>query len=143
MQTPKRFVEFTVGIQPRDHKRLLQVAREKKLTRRELVRQAILAYLDDYDKAPNREAEAVLAARLHKLENRLADLTVITCRASAQTLYLLTLPYLKGGFPQKPLKEEVFRREWQKSRSFASEFLKNARIEPIETSEAQNPDQQS
>ena len=79
-----------------------------------------------YDQGSFERCENMLEARMRKLENRLANLMVLSTRASAQTLYYMTLPYSRGGFPSRPLKEEAFKGQWEKSRLFATQFLRNA-----------------
>jgi hypothetical protein len=121
--------EVTVGLSYPDVHKLDEIAKATGSKRTEVIRLAISQFLANYGKEPEKQYESILEARLRKMENRLADLTVLAARASAQTLYYMTLPYSRGGFPTRPLKEEVFQGQWQKSRAFASQFLKNATLD--------------
>ena len=121
--------EVSIGLPYPDIRKLDKIAGAAGCSRAEIVRIAINQFFKNYEKEPEKQYESILEARLHKMENRLADLTVLAARASAQTLYYMTLPYSRGGFPSRPLKEEVFQAQWHKSRSFASQFLKNATID--------------
>jgi hypothetical protein len=106
--------------------RLTEIAKAEGRTRSDIIRLALSQFLASYGKHPEKEHENILEARLRKMENRLADLTVLATRASAQALYYMTLPYSRGGFPTRPLKEEAFQSQWEKSRAFAAQFLRNA-----------------
>lgn len=139
----RRLVEFTIGVAPPDHAKLLEVAKQYDINRREVVRIAISQYLQNLNKAPQEEKDNILEQRLRKLENRLANLVVLSTRAAAQNLYFMTLPFTRGGWPKRPLKEEAFNKQWAKSRYFASSFLKNALIDPPKQSADKKDEKQS
>lgn len=126
MARKRTFVDVTVGFAYPDMHKLNEIAKTEGTTRSDLIRIAVNQFLASYGKEPEQKYESILEARLRKMENRLADLTVLATRASAQTLYYMTLPYSRGGFPTRPLKEEAFQSQWEKSRAFASQFLRNA-----------------
>ncbi len=121
-----------------EHTRLSSFALSKGCSISEVVRHSVEKYLNEAGQEETKKHESILAKRLHKLENRLADLTVLATRAAAQTLYYTTLPYARGGLPPAPLKPEAYEAQWQKSRSFASQFLQNASVDPLPI--AQNED---
>ena len=140
MARKRTLQDVTMGIAYPDVQKLDDIAKTTGSNRSDVIRLAISQFLVSYGREPEKQYESILEARLHKMENRLADLTVLAARASAQTLYYMTLPYSRGGFPTRPLKEEAFQGQWQKSRSFASQFLKNATIDlpaPASDSETQ------
>jgi len=124
MSKKRVWLPVSVSLMVADLKKIDDLAVIQKRSRSEIIRHAIDKYLKshgaDYDR------ENLLESRMRKLEKRLADLTVLSTRASAQTLYYMTLPYSRGGFPTRPLKEEAFKGQWEKSKSFATQFLRNA-----------------
>jgi len=126
MPRKRTFVDVTVGLPYPDVHKLNEIAKIQGAPRSDIIRLAITQFLASYGKQPEQKYENILETRLRKMENRLADLTVLATRASAQTLYYMTLPYSRGGFPTRPLKEEAFQSQWEKSRAFASQFLRNA-----------------
>jgi hypothetical protein len=130
MNRPKKFVEVTAGLPRRDLRHIDKIAAAEETTRSQIIRTAIAHYLKFYEQKDKNEQETILEQRLRKIENRLANLTVLSTRAAAQTLYYMTLPYSLGGLPPRPLKDEVFNQHWNKSRHFASMFLKNALLNP-------------
>jgi len=121
----------SVGLTGPDVQKLDKIAEVTGSTRTDVIRFAIRQFTDNYGKEPEKEYENILEARLRKMENRLANLMVLAVRAAAQALYYMTLPYSRGGFPTRPLKEEVFQAQWHKSRTFAGEFLKHATVNVI------------
>ena len=127
MPRKRAFIDITAAFPPADAHRLSEIALVEGTTRSEIMRQAVQHFIAVYSR-PEKEYESILEARLRKMENRLADLTVLAARASAQTLYYMTLPYSRGGLPTRPLKEEVFQQQWNKSRNFASHFLRHASV---------------
>lgn len=128
MPRKRKYIDVTVGLAYPEIKKLNEIVKIDGCNRSDIVRVAVRQFLEAYGKEPQREYENVLEARLRKLENRIATLSVLATRASAQALYYMTLPYSRGGFPTRPLKEEAFKSQWEKSRSFASQFLKNASV---------------
>ena len=131
MSRKRNFTDLTVGIPYPDVHRLNEIAELEGCHRTNLIRLAVSRFLSSYGTQPEKEYENGLEARLKKIENRLANISVIATRASAQTLYYMTLPYARGGFPTRPLKEDAFKKYWQLSRKFASQFLKNAAVESL------------
>jgi hypothetical protein len=129
MPRKRILLDVSVGLSAVDVQKLDDIAELTGSRRTEVIRLAIRQFVNDYGKRPDKEYESILEARLRKMENRLADLIVLAVRAAAQALYYMTLPYSRGGFPTRPLKEEVFQGQWQKSRAFASQFLKHAVID--------------
>lgn len=128
MPRKRKYIDVTVGLAYPEIKKLNEIVKIDGCNRSDIVRVAVRQFLEAYGKEPQREYENVLEARLRKLENRIATLSVLATRASAQALYYMTLPYSRGGFPTRPLKEEAFKSQWEKSRSFAAQFLKNASV---------------
>ena len=128
MPRKRTFIDVTVGLAYPEIQKINEIVKIDGCTRSDIVRIALRQFLDAYGKEPQQEYENILEARLRKLENRIATLTVLATRASAQALYYMTLPYSRGGFPSRPLKEEAFKSQWEKSRSFAAQFLKNASV---------------
>ncbi|MCA9805100.1 MAG: ribbon-helix-helix protein, CopG family, partial [Cyanobacteria bacterium HKST-UBA02] len=102
MSKKRVWLPVSVSLMVADLKKIDDLAVIQKRSRSEIIRHAIDKYLKshgaDYDR------ENLLESRMRKLEKRLADLTVLSTRASAQTLYYMTLPYSRGGFPTRPLK---------------------------------------
>lgn len=129
MARKKVWLDVTVGFTAPDVHKIEEIANATGTTRSDVIRLAVSQFILNYGKQPEKQYENILEARLRKMENRLADLTVLSVRASAQTLYYMTLPYSRGGFPTRPLKEEVFQGQWQKSRAFASQFFRNASLD--------------
>lgn len=125
---PKKrvWLPISVGFTVTDLQKIDEVASSENRTRSEIVRHATQRYVNLHGKSASEERETILEGRMRKLEKRLADLTVLSARASAQTLYYMTLPYSRGGFPTRPLKEEAFKGQWEKSKTFATQFLRNA-----------------
>ena len=50
-------------------------------------------------------------------------------RVCGQSLWFSTLPYTKGGLPNKPLPQKAFQILWDNSRQFAAEWLKKAKLD--------------
>ncbi len=99
------------------------------VTPSELAREAVaelIFKLESPSTETVQEEESELAERMKKLENRLAALLAKLTRASAQTLYFSTLPYLHGGLPKEPLPEGAMKALWFESRNFAGQWLKRA-----------------
>ncbi len=128
MPRKRKYIDITVGLAYPEIKKINEIIKIDGCNRSDIVRIAVRQFLEAYGKEPQKEYENVLEARLRKLENRIATLSVLATRASAQALYYMTLPYSRGGFPTRPLKEEAFKSQWEKSRSFAVQFLKNASV---------------
>lgn len=99
------------------------------VTPSELAREAVAELIFKLESPTQEEVqdqESELAQRMKKLENRLAALLAKLTRASAQTLYFSTLPYLHGGLPKEPLPEGAMKALWFESRNFAGQWLKRA-----------------
>lgn len=128
MPRKRKYIDVTVGLAYPEIKKINEITKIDGCNRSDIVRIAVRQFLEAYGKEPQKKYENVLEARLRKLENRIATLSVLATRASAQALYYMTLPYSRGGFPTRPLKEEAFKSQWEKSRSFAAQFLKNASV---------------
>ena len=131
MPKPRKYKNFCVGLSKLQHRQIEKIVSIEGKTKNEVIRDAIDKYFEYFQSVESEERDGVIEARLKKLENRIANLTVLSTRASAQTLYYITLPFSKGGFPAKPLNKEAFQAQWSKSRYFASQFLKNAQIDPL------------
>jgi len=129
MARKRRWQDVTVGLDGPVVQKLDDIATATGSNRSDVIRLVLSQFVSDYGKEPEKQYENILEARLRKLENRLANLTVLAVRASAQTLYYMTLPYSRGGFPTRPLNAEAFETQWQKSRTFAGQFLKNATVD--------------
>ncbi|MDX2107120.1 MAG: hypothetical protein SFY67_12025 [Candidatus Melainabacteria bacterium] len=128
MPRKRKYTDITVGLAYPEIQKINEIMKIDGCNRSDIIRIALRQFLEAYGKEPQREYENILEARLRKLENRIATLSVLATRASAQALYYMTLPYSRGGFPSRPLKEEAFKSQWEKSRSFAAQFLKNASV---------------
>ncbi len=141
MPRKRKYIDVTVGLAYPEIQKINEIVKLDGCNRSDIVRVAVRQFLEAYGKEPQREYENILEARLRKLENRIATLSVLATRASAQALYYMTLPYSRGGFPTRPLKEEAFKSQWEKSRSFAAQFLKNASV--LDAPDAQEPETKS
>ena len=124
MSKKRVWLPISVSLTVADLKKIDDLAQVERRSRSEVIRHAVDRYLSSHGTSDEREN--LLEGRMRKLEKRLADLTVLSARASAQTLYYMTLPYSRGGFPTRPLKEEAFKGQWEKSKIFATQFLRNA-----------------
>ena len=131
MTRHRKYTDTTVGLRRSQIRQLEELAIRQGSSKSDVIRQAVDKYIELSKLDDNVERDSLIESRLRKLENRIANLTVLSTRASAQTLYYITLPFSKGGFPAKPLNKEAFQAQWSKSRYFASQFLKNAQIDPL------------
>ena len=138
MPRHRKYTDITVGLSRSQHRQLEKIVLLERSNKSQIIRDAIDRYIEHYVSLHTEERDGIIEARLAKLENRIANLTVLSTRASAQTLYYMTLPFSKGGFPSKPLKKEAFQAQWSKSRYFASQFLKNAQIDPLSEQRGKN-----
>ena len=108
---------------------LLESARSNQETVSSEACHAIEFYLANLGREKDAIWQAPLEHRMQKLENRLAGLMAKLVRVCGQSLWFSTLPYTKGGLPNKPLPQEAFQILWNNSRQFAGEWLKKARID--------------
>jgi hypothetical protein len=90
---------------------------------------AIEFYLQNLEVLKNAEWQSPIERRMEKMENRLAGLMAKLVRVAAQALYFSTLPYTKGGLPNKPLPDKAFQMLWDQSRAFAANWLKKAQAD--------------
>lgn len=130
MARVRRYADVCLGLPVEHLRRIESIAQASGTNKSHVFRQIVTQYINSLDSEKKTAQESVLEKRLQKLENRLANLTVLATRASAQSLYYMTLPFSVGGLPQKPLKKEALKKYWKESRHFASDFLKNALIPP-------------
>jgi hypothetical protein len=92
-------------------------------------RRAVELYLQNIQREYDTAWQSPLEHRMQNLENRLAFLMAKLARVCGQSLWFSTLPYTKGGLPNKPLPQEAFQILWNNSRQFAAEWLKKAKLE--------------
>jgi hypothetical protein len=92
-------------------------------------KEAIEFYLDNLQVLTQAEWQTPIERRMQKVENRLAGLMAKLVRVAAQALFFSTLPYTKGGLPNKPLPKEAFEMLWDQSRAFAANWLKKANLD--------------
>lgn len=78
MPKVKRLPEVRTRLRGEDMARLDSVCRAQVKTQTEVVRQAILFYLDNYDQAEKDARESKLEARIRKMEDRLAAMIMRT-----------------------------------------------------------------
>jgi len=120
--------KFSFALLPEEKLKLEMYARNLNVSPSELARTAIRELILNIEN-PVEEAtieQTELAYRVRKMEERMAALLAKLTRASAQTLYFSTLPYMHGGLPKEPLPEGAVRALWGQSRQFASDWLKKA-----------------
>jgi predicted DNA-binding protein len=92
-------------------------------------KEAIEFYLDNLEALTQAEWQTPIERRMQKVENRLAGLMAKLVRVAAQALFFSTLPYTKGGLPNKPLPKEAFEMLWDQSRAFGANWLKKANLD--------------
>lgn len=120
--------KFSFALLPEEKLKIEMYARNLNVSPSELARTAIRELILNIEN-PVEEAtieQTELAYRVRKMEERMAALLAKLTRASAQTLYFSTLPYMHGGLPKEPLPEGAVRALWGQSRQFASDWLKKA-----------------
>ena len=124
--------KFSFALLPEEKVKVEKYARALSVTPSELAREAIRQLIYNLEKPTEQiaEEERELAFRVRRMEERVAALLAKLTRASAQTLFYTTLPYLHGGLPKEPLPEGAVRELWNQSRNFAGEWLRKA--QPIE-----------
>ena len=112
--------------------KLNELARANKRTASSEARNAVEFYLTHLAHLQDAAWQSPIERRMEKLENRVSSLLAKTCRAIAQTLFFMTLPYTKGGLPTRPLTKEAFQIVWEQSRAFAADWLRKARLDDTE-----------
>lgn len=121
--------KFSFALLPEEKVKVEKYARALSVTPSELAREAIRQLIYNLEKPSDQvtEEERELAFRVRKLEERVAAMLAKLTRASAQTLFFITLPYMHGGLPKEPLPEGAVKALWNQSRNFAGEWLRKVR----------------
>jgi len=140
---PEGRIKLSISLSRRIYSNLTESARSHSRTFASEVREAIVFYLENYSRDKDIVWQTPLERRMQKLENRLAGLMAKLVRVSGQSLWFSTLPYTKGGLPNKPLPDKAFQILWDQSRAFAANWLKKAQVdeERIETTKVITSDE--
>ncbi len=115
-----------------DHAKLRHVKLTSEVTK------AVEVYLEHLQRENDSVYQSPLEQRMQKLENRLAALMAKLVRVCGQALWFSTLPYTKGGLPNRPLSQEAFQILWNNSRQFAAEWLKKAKLDEVSKQEQES-----
>lgn len=128
-RNPQGKIKVTITISRLTYSKLAESARANNLPVTSQAHQAVEVYLDNFEREKDSSWQSPLERRLQKMENRLAALMAKLVRVSAQSLWFSTLPFTKGGLPNKPLPEQAFQILWNNSRAFAANWLKKAQLD--------------
>ncbi len=131
----ERRVKVTISLSKSIYMKLLDSAKSHNIDVASEVRQAVEQYLQDVQHERDTAWQSPLEHRMQNLENRLAFLMAKLARVCGQSLWFSTLPYTKGGLPNKPLPQEAFQILWNNSRQFAAEWLKKAKLDEVSEQE--------
>ena len=124
-----RRIKITISLRQPMYSKLSESAESHGLKVSSEAHRAVKFYLESIQREHDTAWQLPLEHRMQKLENRLAALMAKLIRVSGQALWFSTLPYTKGGLPNKPLPQEAFQILWDNSRQFAAEWLKKAKID--------------
>lgn len=128
-KNPEGRMRVTVRLTRTAYYKLIERAKSNNETISAATRRAVEFYIENIQREHDIAWQSPLEHRMQKLENRLAGLMAKLIRVCGQSLWFSTLPYTKGGLPNKPLPQEAFQILWNNSRQFASEWLKKAKID--------------
>jgi predicted transcriptional regulator len=126
-------IRVTISVSPLTVVKLQELARANNSSPALEARTAVEFYLDNLKQLADAEWQSPIERRMQKIENRLAGLMAKLVRVAAQALFFSTLPYTKGGLPNKPLPKEAFEMLWDQSRAFAANWLKKANLDEEQT----------
>lgn len=124
------------------------IAKAEDMTRSEVVRRAIEHFVANYKADNLDERQSELVKEMKVMENAMRALLVKAIRLNGQVLYFSTLPYTHGT-PKQKLSEKGFQTLYEKSASFAGQFLKSKAAgkgpvePPEETTQETSQDQQT
>ncbi len=128
-ENPVRRKKVTIRLRQSVYSKLSECAKLHRVKLASEAHQAVEFYLEHIQREGNNVWQSPLEHRMQKLENRLAALMAKLVRVCGQSLWFSTLPYTKGGLPNKPLPQEAFQMLWDNSRQFAAEWLKKAKLD--------------
>jgi hypothetical protein len=128
-------IKVTISLTRLTYSKLIERSKSASNSISSEAHRAVEFYLENIQHKSNADWQSPLEYRMQKLENRLAGLIAKLVRVCGQALWFSTLPYTKGGLPNKPLSQDAFQMLWDQSRAFAANWLKKARIDE-EQSEA-------
>jgi len=100
------------------------IAKAEKMTRSELIRRAIDAFVFNYKTDQLDQRQLQLEKRMKAMESAMRTLLVKAIRLNGQVLYFVTLPWTMG-FPKQRINDEGFKMLYEKSAMFAAQFLKS------------------
>ncbi len=124
-----RRTKITIRLRQPVYSKLSEYAKLHRVKIASEARQAVEFYLEQVQREHDNAWQSPLEHRMQKLENRLAALMAKLIRVCGQSLWFSTLPYTKGGLPNKALPQEAFQMLWNNSRQFAAEWLKKAKFD--------------
>lgn len=100
------------------------IAKAEQITRADVIRRSVEAFAFNYKSDQLDQRQLQLEKRMKTMESAMRTLLVKAIRLNGQVLYFTCLPW-NQGFPKQRLKQEAFQMLYEKSASFAAQFLKS------------------